>query len=323
MHAPDTSIAFIGTGVMGAPMAAHLMDAGYPMVVFNRTQSRADSLVERGAVWAETPGAAAAVADVVITMVGYPADVEAVYLGEDGIVANAKPGALLIDMTTSSPLLAEKIAAAAAARGLRALDAPVSGGDIGAKNAALTIMVGGSAEDFSAAEAILRVMGANVVLQGGPGAGQHTKMANQVAIAGCMLATVESLAYAEHAGLNPRTVLESIGAGSAASWSLANLAPRILDGNFAPGFYVKHFVKDMRIAMTSAEEMGLDLPGLATAKRLYELLEASGGENLGTQGLWLLYADEAARTAAGVSAGATTVSAGAGALTTPSTAAGA
>lgn len=307
MSTPEsTTIAFIGTGVMGAPMAGHLMDAGYPVVVFNRTPARAESLIQRGATWAEAPGAAAALADVVITMVGYPADVEAVYLGEDGIVASAKPGALLIDMTTSSPILAERIAVAAAARGLRALDAPVSGGDIGAKNAKLTIMVGGDVADFSAAEAILRVMGANVVLQGGPGAGQHTKMANQVAIAGCMLATVESLSYAEAAGLNPRTVLESIGAGSAASWSLVNLAPRILDGNFAPGFFVKHFVKDMRIAMDSATEMGVDLPGLATAKRLYELLEASGGENLGTQALWLLYADDAAREASGVSPTATT-----------------
>jgi len=307
MAAPEsTTIAFIGTGVMGASMAGHLMDAGYPVVVFNRTAARAAALVERGAIWAETPAAAAADADVVITMVGYPADVEDVYLGENGVIAHARPGALLIDMTTSSPILAERIAASAGERGLRALDAPVSGGDIGAKNATLTIMVGGDMADFSAAEAILRVMGANVVLQGGPGAGQHTKMANQVAIAGCMLATVESLAYATAAGLDPRKVLESIGAGSAASWSLANLAPRILDGDFAPGFFVKHFVKDMRIAMDSATEMGLDLPGLAAAKRLYELLEASGGQDLGTQALWLLYADDAAREAAGVSAGATT-----------------
>lgn len=307
MGTPEsTTIAFIGTGVMGASMAGHLMDAGYPLVVFNRTPARAEPLVSRGAIWAETPGAAAALADVVITMVGYPADVEAVYLGADGIVEAAKPGTLVIDMTTSSPLLAEKVAVAGAARGLRVLDAPVSGGDIGAKNATLTIMVGGAVQDFALAEPILRVMGANVVLQGAAGAGQHTKMANQVAIAGCMLATVESLAYAEAAGLNPRTVLESIGAGSAASWSLANLAPRILDGNLAPGFYVKHFVKDMRIAMDSATEMGLDLPGLAAAKRLYELLEASGGQDLGTQALWLLYADDAARVAAGVLPGATT-----------------
>ena len=310
MPTPDqTTIAFIGTGVMGSPMAGHLLDAGYSVTVYNRTASRADALVARGAQRAETPAEAASGADMVITMVGYPADVEAVYLAADGVIAAARPGALLIDMTTSSPELAARIALAASTRGLRVLDAPVSGGDVGAKNATLTIMVGGDAEAFAAAEPVLRVMGANVVLQGGPGSGQHTKMANQVAIAGCMLATVESLAYASSAGLDPRTVLESIGAGSAASWSLANLAPRILDGNFAPGFYVKHFVKDMRIAMSSAEEMGLDLPGLATAKRLYELLESSGGDNLGTQALWLLYSDDASRERAGVAAGATTLQA--------------
>ena len=310
MPTPDqTTIAFIGTGVMGSPMAGHLLDAGYSVTVYNRTASRADALVARGAQRAETPAEAASGADMVITMVGYPADVEAVYLADDGVIAAARPGALLVDMTTSSPELAARIALAAATRGLRVLDAPVSGGDVGAKNATLTIMVGGDAEAFAAAEPVLRVLGTNVVLQGGPGSGQHTKMANQVAIAGCMLATVESLAYASSAGLDPRTVLESIGAGSAASWSLANLAPRILDGNFAPGFYVKHFVKDMRIAMSSAEEMGLDLPGLATAKRLYELLESSGGENLGTQALWLLYSDDASRERAGVAAGATTLQA--------------
>lgn len=310
MRSPEqTSIAFIGTGVMGAPMAGHLLDAGYALVVYNRTASRTDELVARGALRATSPADAVAQADVVITMVGYPADVEAVYLGADGIIGAAKPGTLLIDMTTSSPVLAERIASEASAQGLRALDAPVSGGDVGARNATLTIMVGGDSESFHSAEPILRVLGTNVVRQGGSGCGQHTKMANQVAIAGCMLATVESLAYATAAGLDPRTVLESIGAGSAASWSLANLAPRILDGNFAPGFYVKHFVKDMRIAMSSAEEMGLDLPGLTAAKRLYELLQESGGENLGTQALWLLYADEAARQQAGVAPGATTVAA--------------
>ena len=209
-------------------------------------------------------------------------------------------------MTTSSPALAVRISAAAEERGIAAFDAPVSGGDIGARNATLTIMVGGDATAFAQVEPLLRVMGTNVVLQGGPGAGQHTKMANQVAIAGSMLATVESLAYAQAAGLDPRRVLESIGAGSAASWSLANLGPRILDGNFGPGFYVKHFVKDLRIALASAEESGIDLPGCALAKRLYELLERSGGGDLGTQALWLLYADPTTREAAGVEADATT-----------------
>ena len=306
MQPATTTVAFIGIGVMGASMAGHLLDAGYRLRVFNRTPSRAEALVERGAVWADSAGEAAAGADVVVTMVGYPADVEAIYLAPGGIIESATAGAILVDMTTSSPALAETIAAAAAAadRGLQALDAPVSGGDIGARNATLTIMVGGDEAAFSAVEPLLRVMGANVVLQGGPGAGQHTKMANQVAIAGSMLATVESLAYAQNAGLDPRRVLLSIGAGSAASWSLANLAPRILDGDFAPGFYVKHFVKDMRIALESAAEMDLALPGLSTAKRLYDLLESSGGADLGTQALWLLYADAAVRIAEGVDPGA-------------------
>jgi 3-hydroxyisobutyrate dehydrogenase len=290
-------------------MAGHLMDAGYPLVVFNRTKSRADALAARGAVWAESPGAAAAQADIVVTMVGYPADVEAVYLAPGGIVERARDGAVLLDMTTSSPALAARVSAAAAARGIVALDAPVSGGDVGAKNATLTIMVGGDGAAFARVEPLLRVMGANVVLQGGPGAGQHTKMANQVAIAGSMLATVESLAYAQAAGLDPRRVLDSISAGSAASWSLANLAPRILDGNFGPGFYVKHFVKDLRIALASAEEAGIDLPGCALARQLYEHLEANGGQNLGTQALWLLYADAATRESAGVAGSATTRSA--------------
>lgn len=308
---PDTtSIAFVGTGVMGLSMAGHLMDAGYPLVVFNRTAEKARPLLDRGAMWAESPGAAAEQADLVITMVGYPADVEEVYLAAGGIVERAREGAALIDMTTSSPALAQRVAKAAAERGIAALDAPVSGGDIGAKNATLTIMVGGDSDAFSRVESVLHVMGTNVVLQGGPGAGQHTKMANQVAIAGSMLATVESLAYAEKAGLDPRRVLDSIGAGSAASWSLANLAPRILVGNFGPGFYVKHFVKDMRIALAAADEMGLDLPGLSTAKRLYEHLESNGGANLGTQALWLLYANDAARERAGVDPRARTTNAG-------------
>ena len=302
-----TTVAFIGTGVMGASMAGHLMDAGYPVVVFNRTKARAEPLVARGAEWADSAGDAAARADVVITMVGYPADVEDVYLAPGGVVQRARAGAILVDMTTSSPALAVRVAEQAAARGLAALDAPVSGGDIGAKNATLTIMVGGDAETFARVEPLLRVMGSNVVLQGGAGAGQHTKMANQVAIAGSMLATVESLAYAQATGLDARRVLESIGAGSAASWSLANLAPRILDGNFGPGFYVKHFVKDMRIALAEAEAAGIVLPGLATAKRLYDLLESSGGADLGTQALWLLYADDAARTRAGVDGAARAV----------------
>jgi 3-hydroxyisobutyrate dehydrogenase len=300
------TIAFVGTGVMGAAMAGHLLRAGYPMVVYNRTKERAEKLLERGAEWADSAGEAASRADVTITIVGYPADVEQVYLARNGIVDRAPEGSVLIDMTTSSPSLAVRIAEAATERGIHALDAPVSGGDIGARNAALTIMVGGAPTAFNRIDPILRVMGKSVILQGGPGAGQHTKMANQIAIAGSMFATIESVAYARSVGLDPKRVIESMSAGSAASWSLTNLAPRILDGNFAPGFYIKHFVKDLRIALSEAEKAGIDLPGCALAARLYELLESEGGADLGTQALWLLYGSAEERKAARVSAKATT-----------------
>lgn len=294
MIASGATIGFVGTGVMGRSMAGHLMDAGYALRVFNRTRAKAEPLLERGAVWCDTPAATAQGAEAVITMVGYPADVEQVYLGEGGLVAAAAPGTLLIDMTTSSPVLAARIAAAASAAGVRALDAPVSGGDVGAREARLTIMAGGSAEDFADAEDLLHVMGPNVVLQGGPGAGQHTKMSNQLAIAGCMLGVCEAMAYAEAAGLDPARVLTSISAGSAGSWSLTNYTPRMLAGDFAPGFYVKHFIKDMRIALDSAREMGIDLPGLELVLRLYERLAERGGSDLGTQALYVLYKEHAA-----------------------------
>jgi 3-hydroxyisobutyrate dehydrogenase len=243
MPLPDRPIlGFIGLGVMGHSMAGHLLDAGYPLVVFTRTASKADGLVARGAIWADTPALVAAQCDLVVTMVGYPSDVEEVYLGTHGLLDAAKEGAYLVDMTTSSPKLAEQIAEEAHGFGLHALDAPVSGGDVGARNATLTIMTGGDPEDFDAVRPVLEKLGRNIVLQGPAGAGQHTKMCNQIAIASGMMGVCEALAYAEHAGLAPETVLESIGAGAAGSWSLANLAPRILAGNFAPGFYVKHFI---------------------------------------------------------------------------------
>ena len=285
----ETTIAFIGTGVMGLPMAGHLMDAGYGLVVFNRTPSRAQPLVDRGAKVALSSGDAASRADIVITMVGYPADVEEIYLAAGGIVQSARDGAVLVDMTTSSPTLAARIAHAAAERGLSALDAPVSGGDIGARNATLSIMVGGDAQTFARVEPIFRVLGSNITLQGPAGSGQHTKMANQIAIAGSMLATAECLAYAERAGLDPAHVLEAVTAGSAASWSLANLGPRILAGNFAPGFYVKHFIKDMLIARDEAVTMGILLPGLALALELFEELARRGDDDKGIHALYLLY----------------------------------
>ncbi|MDO8916100.1 MAG: NAD(P)-dependent oxidoreductase [Coriobacteriia bacterium] len=294
MIAPDATIGFVGTGVMGRSMAGHLMDAGYRLRVNNRTRLKAEPLLERGAVWCETVADVAEGASAVITMVGYPVDVEQVYLGSGGLVECAAPGTVLIDMTTSSPVLATRVHAAAASAGVRAVDAPVSGGDVGARDARLTIMVGGDADAFAHVEPLLRVMGPNVVLQGGPGAGQHTKMSNQLAIAGCMLGVCEALAYAEGAGLDPALVLSSIGAGSAGSWSLANYAPRMLSGDFAPGFYVKHFIKDMRIALDSARELGIDLPGLEVLLALYERLAERGGAEKGTQALYLLYKEHAA-----------------------------
>ncbi|TLS48689.1 NAD(P)-dependent oxidoreductase [Paenibacillus antri] len=287
----DMDIGFIGTGVMGRSMAGHLLEAGHRLHVYTRTKSKAEELLARGAAWHESPAALAPACDVVITMVGYPSDVEAVYLGEDGLAANAKPGATLIDMTTSSPALARRIHAAAAERGVEALDAPVSGGDVGAREARLSIMVGGGQAAFDAMRPIFDVLGKNVVRQGGPGAGQHTKMCNQIAIASGMLGVCEALAYAKRAGLDPSTVLASIESGAAGSWSLSNLAPRIVAGNFEPGFYVKHFIKDMKIALDSAEEMGLELPGLALARTLYERLSDLGFAEKGTQSLYRLYTE--------------------------------
>ncbi len=282
-------IGFIGTGVMGRSMAGHLLAAGHRLCVHNRTKEKAQSLLDKGASWRDTAGAAAAEADVVITIVGFPQDVKAVYLGENGILECAKPGTIAIDMTTSSPDLAAQIHQQAQAKGVAALDAPVSGGDIGAREANLSIMAGGDAAAFEKAKPIFEILGKNIVLQGGAGAGQHTKMCNQIAIASGMMALCEALAYAQKSGLNPRIVLKSIESGAAGSWALSNLAPRILQEDFAPGFFIKHFLKDMRIAVESAETMGLNLPGLKLAKRLYENLTASGGENDGTQALFKLY----------------------------------
>jgi len=288
--APGSStIGFVGTGVMGGPMAGHALAAGYRVVVYTRTRERAASLLEAGAEWAESPAALAPLCDAVVTMVGYPSDVEQVYLGEAGLVANARPGAYLIDCTTSSPALAERIAREADERGVHVLDAPVTGGDVGAREARLSIMVGGVAADFAAVEELLRVFGATVVHQGPAGSGQHTKMANQLAIAASMVGAAEALGYAQAAGLDPERVLESIGAGSAGSWTLTNLAPRMLAGNFAPGFYVRHFVKDLRIALDSAAELGIELPGAALASRLYESLVAAGHGDEGTQAIWHIY----------------------------------
>lgn len=283
------SIAFIGIGVMGKSMARNLMRQGYELHVYNRTKAKAEELLQEGAVWYDSPAEAGAAADIVITMVGYPHDVEETYWGERGLLPHARPNTHYIDMTTSSPALAVRIAEAAADAGCFALDAPVSGGDIGAREGRLSIMVGGDAGAFARMEPVLRVMGTNVVHQGSAGAGQHTKMCNQIAIASNMMGVVEAIRYAEEAGLDPKTVLQSIESGAAGSWSLSNLAPRMIGGDFAPGFYVKHFIKDMGIALQSAEEMGLKLYGLPLAKKLYEELAVAGEADSGTHALYKLY----------------------------------
>jgi 3-hydroxyisobutyrate dehydrogenase len=285
----NPTVGFIGTGVMGKSMAGHLLKAGYKVAVYTRTRSRADGLIGQGAEWTDTIAELSGKADVVITMVGYPQDVEEIYLGQHGVLHHAKAGTFLIDMTTSSPILAQKIHRAAQAKQMYALDAPVSGGDVGAREARLTIMAGGDKEAFEAVKPLLECMGKNIILQGESGAGQHTKMCNQIAIASNMVGVCEAMAYAQKAGLDATTVLKSIEAGAAGSWSLSNLAPRMLAGNFEPGFYIKHFIKDMGIALEAATEMNLRMPGLELAKSLYERLQAMGEEDRGTQALFMLY----------------------------------
>jgi 3-hydroxyisobutyrate dehydrogenase len=282
-------IGFIGLGIMGRSMAGHLLAAGHELRVYNRSRDKADELLARGARWCDSPGEVAAASEVVITMVGYPADVEQVYLGQGGIVERAAAGALLVDMTTSSPSLARRIAQAARARGCGALDAPVSGGDVGAREARLSIMAGGEQADFERALPVLSLMGKNIVLLGGPGTGQHTKMCNQIVIASTIVGVTEGLVYARHAGLDPQTVLQAIGGGAASGFQLNVLGPRIIAGDFAPGFFIEHFLKDLGIALGEAEQMGLELPGLALARGLYQRMAERGLGRDGTQALIKLY----------------------------------
>ena len=285
-----TRVGFIGTGIMGGAMAGHIRKAGYELHVYNRTRAKAETLLEAGAVWHDRPGEIAAVCDVTFSIVGYPRDVEALYLGTDGLVAQAGEGTVLVDMTTSSPSLAARIAEQAAARGVAALDAPVSGGDVGARNAKLSIMIGGEASAVEAARPLFELMGTNVVHQGPAGAGQHTKMANQIVVACNMLAVAEGLAYAKATGLDPARVLSSIGTGAAQSFLLNGLGPKMLAGDWAPGFYVHHFLKDLGIALEEAERAGLSLPGTNQARILYQTLaEELGGREDGTQGLFKVY----------------------------------
>ncbi|MDP0497371.1 MAG: NAD(P)-dependent oxidoreductase [Verrucomicrobiota bacterium JB024] len=280
------TIGFIGAGVMGASMVRNLLKAGYPVYLHTRTRAKAEPLLAEGASWTDSPAAVAEAADVIITIIGYPKDVEAVYLGEGGLVATARSGSLLIDMTTSSPALARRIAEVAAARGIDVLDAPVSGGDIGAREGTLTIMAGGEKEAFERARPVFEVLGKSIRRLGGAGAGQLTKMANQIAVAASTLGAAEALAFARSAGLDVQAVLDTIGGGAAASWSLSKLGPRMVAGDFAPGFYAKHLLKDLGIALESAREMGMSLPGLELAQSLYDAMVRDGFGEQGTQGIY-------------------------------------
>lgn len=282
-------IGFIGLGVMGSSMAKNLITAGHELTVYNRTRSKAQGVLQEGAAWGETPAAVARESELIITIVGFPQDVEEVYFGNSGVLAEATEGMILIDMTTSSPALAEKIAEAAGKKGAHALDAPVSGGDIGAKEGTLSIMVGGEKAAFDKALPIFETLGKNIVLQGPAGAGQHTKMCNQIAIAGTMLGMSEALSYAKQSGLDPETVLKSISGGAAASWSLSNLAPRVLKGDYDPGFYIRHFIKDMEIARAEAQRFSKELPSLELAIESYKRVAEKENDLLGTQALYLKY----------------------------------
>lgn len=285
---PPTTVGWIGTGVMGRSMAGHLLSAGYRVRVHTRSRERARALEDAGAEWCPSPRAAAEGAAIVCSMVGYPQDVEEVHLGAEGAFRATSPPAIVVDFTTSRPSLARMLAERGAARGISVLDAPVSGGDVGARQATLSIMVGGDPKAFAAAMPLLERVGKTIVHQGEAGAGQHTKMVNQILIAGTMVGVCEGLHYARGAGLDPEKVLASVGGGAAGSWTVANLVPRILRGDFAPGFAIEHFVKDLGIALEEAEARGLDLPGLALAKRLYEAAKAAGHGRSGTQALYLM-----------------------------------
>jgi 3-hydroxyisobutyrate dehydrogenase len=282
----DTKIGWVGIGVMGRSMCGHLLKAGLPVSLTTRTKEKASELLSAGAAWCRTPREVAQHSDVIFSMVGFPSEVEEVFLGDDGILAGAHPGALVCDMSTSEPTLAIRIHQSAAARGVACLDAPVSGGDVGAREARLAIMVGGEKQAFERALPLLQKMGETIALMGGPGAGQHTKMA----IAGTMIGTVEALLYAKTAGLGMDAVIDIIGKGAAASWTLNNLGRRIARGDFAPGFYIKHFVKDMGIALQEARRMKLAVPGLALVNQFYVAAQGQGLENLGTQGLFKILA---------------------------------
>lgn len=289
---PFLKIGFIGTGVMGRSMVKHLINAGHSVHIYNRTKSKAEELISNGAVWMESVADLARECSTVCTMVGFPRDVEEVYFGEDGLIENVATGSVLIDMTTTKPSLSKKIFVSAQEKGIDTLDAPVSGGDKGAREGTLSVMVGGEKEIFEKIVPLFECFAKKIVYQGKAGAGQHTKAANQIAIASTMMGVCEALTYAQREGLDPVTVLSSIESGAAGSWTMSNLGPRMLKGDFDPGFYVKHFLKDLAIALDECGELGFELPALKLAKTLYQKLSLSGGDDFGTQALFKVYNEE-------------------------------
>lgn len=283
--AENMRIGWIGVGVMGQSMAGHLLAAGLPLTVYSRTRAKAEPLLSKGARWAESPREVAAVSDLVFSIVGYPRDVEDVMLGEQGALHGLARGGILCDMTTSSPALARRIAEAAAARGCAALDAPVTGGDVGAREARLSIFVGGDAAALQRAEPCLAAMGRRVLHCGPAGSGQKAKLANQVAVAGVMFSVCESMLFAQQAGLDVAQWLELVVPGAAGSAAMANLGPRILEGDYAPGFYIEHFVKDLGLCLEECRRMQLVLPGVTLAEEFYRMMQAQGRGRQGTQAL--------------------------------------
>lgn len=286
-----TKIGWIGTGVMGSSMCGHLIDKGFEATIYTRSKDKAQALIDKGATWVDSPKAVAEASDVIFAIVGFPQDVREVFLGENGALAGSKDGNILVDMTTSEPSLAEEIAETAKAKGVHSVDAPVSGGDVGAKEARLSIMIGGEKDVVDALNPAWEAMGKTIVHQGPAGAGQHTKMVNQTLISSMMIGVCEALLYGHKAGLDLETVMKSVSTGAAGSWSLSNLGPRIMDNNFDPGFFVEHFIKDMGIALAESRRMGLSMPGLALAEQLYQSVKAKGWGREGTHALMLTLAE--------------------------------
>jgi len=287
VHPSQIKIGWVGTGVMGRWMCQHVIDLGYTATIFTRTKSKADPLLKAGATWANSPAEVAESSDIIFTIVGFPEDVRQVYLGENGILTTAKSGSIVVDMTTTEPSLAVEVHQAARAQGISSIDAPVSGGDVGAREARLAIMIGGDKEAVDAIHPLFEAMGQNIVYQGEAGSGQHTKMCNQITIAGTMIGVCEALLYGAKAGLDLEIMLSTISKGAAGCWSLENLAPRVLKRNFDPGFFVEHFIKDMGIALDEAKRMGISLPGLSLVHQLYLATQAQGHGRLGTHALML------------------------------------